>query len=92
MHEFTFRTFNLSPSGYERELSDALFSIMSNRIYAPAALATELNRSAVRPAQGGTWTAEILQSEIRRLGTWSNCVGGPVGEHSVPGAAQRTAP
>lgn len=92
MQEFTFRTFNLSPSEYERALSDALFSIMSKRVYDPTALATELNQTVVKPLQGGVWTAEILKSEIRRLGTWSNCVGGPVGEHSVPGAAQRTAP
>ena len=89
MQEFTFRTFNLSPSAYERVLADALFVIMGQRVYDPAAIAAELNRAALRPAQGGEWTADTLKAEVARLGTWSNSTGGPVGSHRLPGISVR---
>jgi hypothetical protein len=89
MQQFTFRTFNLSPTPYERALADALFAIMSRRIYDPAAIAAELDRAALAPAQGGHWTAELLKSEMTRLGTWSNCIGSPVGSHALPGVSVR---
>ena len=90
MSAFTYRTFNPSPSGYERELANALFVIMGQRIHDPSGIAVELNKTTVRPAGGAPWTDALLKSEMRRLGTWSNCIGGPVGSHTLPGASQRS--
>ena len=89
MQPFSYRTFNPSPSEYERGLADALFAIMSRRIYDPASIAAELNQAAISPAQGGHWTADLLKAEMTRLGTWSNCIGSPVGSHAVPGISLR---
>ncbi len=90
MQTFTYRTFNQSPSDYERNLADALFSIMGKRVYDPARIADELNKAALKSPHGDAWTAEGLKAEMRRLGAWSNCVGGPVGAHALPGASTRT--
>jgi len=90
MQAFTYRTFNPSPSDYERSLADALFSIMGKRIFDPSEIAGELNEAGFKPAHGGAWTAELLKTEMRRLGTWANCVGGPVGAHALPGSSTRT--
>ncbi len=90
MQAFTYRTFNPSPSDYERGLADALFSIMGKRIYEPSEIADELNKTGFKPSNGGAWSDELLKTEMRRLGTWTNCVGGPVGTHAMPGSSTRT--
>lgn len=87
--DFTYRTFNPAPTGYERELADALFTIMGRSIHDPAAIATELNRTGPKPAHGGPWTETSFKAEMRRLGTWTNSIGAPLGEHTLPGAARR---
>ena len=90
MQEYVYRTFNLTPPEYERELSDALFSIMGRSVHDPDAIAAELNRSGPRPANGDSWSAELLKTEMKRLGAWTNCIGGPLGLHDIPGASRRT--
>ena len=89
MSAFTYRTFNSSPSNYERELANTLFTIMTQRVYDPAEIAAQLNKAGLWSANGKTWTAALLKSEMQRLGTWTNCIGGPVGSHSLPGASER---
>ena len=89
MSAFTYRTFNPSPSDYERALANALFTIMGQKIYDPAKIAAGLNQAGINPANGEAWTGDLLRSEMRRLGTWTNCIGGPVGVHSVPGTSER---
>lgn len=91
MSTFTYRTFNPSPTDYERALADALFTIMGQRVYDPSAIAAQLNKTDLKPAHGDLWTGDILKSEMERLGSWSNCVGGPPGSHTLPGASQRRA-
>lgn len=90
MQEYVYRTFNLTPPEYERELSDALFSIMGRSVHDPDAIAAELNRTGPRPANGDSWSAELLKTEMKRLGAWTNCIGGPLGLHDIPGASRRT--
>ena len=46
MSTFTYRTFNPSPTDYERALADALFTIMGQRVYDPSAIAAQLNTDA----------------------------------------------
>ena len=91
MPAFTYRTFNPSPSDYERELANALFTIMGQRVYDPARIAAGLNQAGFKTARGDAWTGDFLKSEMQRLGTWSNCIGGPVGSHGLPGASEREA-
>ena len=90
MQDYIYRTFNLTPPEYEREWSDALFSIMGRSVHDPDAIAVELNRTGPRPANGDSWNAELLKAEMKRLGAWTNCIGGPPGSHSVPGESRRT--
>ena len=90
MLEYTYRTFNLSPSDYERDLSNALFSILGKSVHDPEAIVAELNQVGPRPMSGLTWSRELLESEARRLGTWTNSIGGPVGTHSIPGVGRRS--
>ena len=92
MPAFTYRTINPSPSDYERDLANALFVIMGRKIYDPAEIAAGLNKAGPRPAKGERWTGELLKAEMQRLGTWTNCIGGPVGTHAVPGASERKSP
>ena len=89
---FTYRTFNPAPPDYERELADALFTIMGQRIHAPTEIAAGLNRTGIKPAVGDAWTADRLKAEMQRLGTWTNCIGAPVGSHSHPGVSERKMP
>lgn len=89
MSEFTYRTFNLNPTGHERELADALFAIMGKSVHDLAGIVAGLNQSGPKPGDGGTWTIEIFQAEMQRLGTWTNCIGAPVGTHDVPGVSGR---
>ena len=89
MSEYTYRTFNLHPSDYERELADALFEILGRSIHDLDGVVAELNRAAIKPKGGGDWTVEGFIAELRRLGTWSNSIGAPVGTHGVPGTSRR---
>ncbi len=90
MQDYIYRTFNLSPPEYERALSDALFSIMGRSVHDPDAIAAELNRTGPSAANGDSWSADLLKAEVKRLGAWTNCIGGPVGSHGVPGESRRT--
>ena len=89
MPDYLYRTINLTPSDYERQLSDALFAIMGRSIHDPSGIASELNKTGPNPEKGERWTAELLKSEMRRLGTWTNSIGAPVGAHSAPGVSKR---
>ena len=90
MSTYTYRTFNLSPPDYERELSDALFAIMGHALHDPSGIVAELNKTGPKPMNGDGWTIELFKSELQRLGTWTHCIGAPVGSHGVPGASERT--
>ena len=92
MSAFTYRTFNPSSTDYERALADALYTIMARRIYAPDAIAGELNKVEFKSANGKIWTGALLEAELQRLGSWTNCIGGPVGSHTLPGASERMKP
>jgi len=89
MSEFTYRTINMAPPEYERLLAEALFGIMGRRVHDAEGIAAELNRTGPAPSGASAWTAELLKSQMARLGTWSNCVGGAAGSHGIPGMAQR---
>ena len=89
MFEFTYRTINPDPPAYEHDLADALFAIMSESVHEPEAIVAALNERGLKPSGGGEWTVASFKSEVRRLGTWTNSVGAPVGAHSRPGASQR---
>ena len=89
MSDFLFRTFNMNPTDYERQLADALFAIMGRHVHDPAGIAAELEKSGPKPATGDRWTADLLKSEMQRLGTWTNSIGAPVGGHSAPGISVR---
>ena len=90
MSEYTYRTFNMNPSAYERELADALFVIMAKSVHDLAGIVAGLNQAGPGPEEGGTWTIELFLAELQRLGTWTNSAGAPVGEHAVPGVSGRT--
>ena len=89
MFEFTYRTFNQSPGDYERKLADALFSIMGKSVHDLAEIVVGLNHAGSTTADGSTWTQEGFKAEMRRLGTWTNCIGAPVGTHGLPGISGR---
>ena len=90
MLEYTYRTFNPNPSEYERELADALFAIMGKSVHDLAGIVAGLNLAGHKPKGGGTWTVELFKCEMQRLGTWTQCIGAPVGGHGVPGVSGRT--
>lgn len=87
--EFTYRTINLTPPAYERELAEALFGILGRSVHEPQAIAAALNESGFEPHGGGRWSADSFRAEMQRLGSWSNSVGAPVGAHGYPGASLR---
>lgn len=87
--QFTYRTINLSPPVYERELADTLFVILGRSIHEPEAIAAALNEAGFSPEGGGQWSAASFRQEMRRLGSWSNSVGAPVGTHGQPGLSLR---
>jgi len=89
LQEFTYRTFNPEPTEYERQLAEALFSIMGTSAHGPDAIAAELNRQGPGHPDAVPWSSELLKAEVKRLGTWTNSIGGPVGTHSIPGASGR---
>jgi hypothetical protein len=89
MSEYTYRTFNLHPCDYERELADALFEIMGKSVHDLGSIVAELNRAGSKPKGGVVWTVEGFKAEMQRLGTWSHSIGAPVGAHGVPGASRR---
>jgi hypothetical protein len=89
MQTFTYRTFNLSPPEYERQLADALFQIMGKSVHDLPGIVAALNSAGSVPKSGGAWTVESFKAEMNRLGTWTNCTGAPVGAHDVPGITRR---
>jgi hypothetical protein len=90
MSAYTYRTFNTTPSEYERDLADALFAIMGKSVHDLAGIVAGLNQAGPMPKDGGTWTSELFKAEMQRLGTWTNSIGAPVGAHGVPGVSWRT--
>lgn len=90
MAEYTYRTFNMNPSEYDRELAEALFTIMGKSVHDLAGIVAGLNQAGPKPKGGGTWTSELFQAELQRLGTWANSIGAPVGAHGVPGVTGKT--
>ena len=90
MPEFTYRTFNQSPTEYERKLADTLFAVMGKSAHDLADIVAGLNQAGFTPEDGDTWSIERFKAEMQRLGTWTNCTGAPVGTHDVPGITRRT--
>ena len=89
MSDYTYRTFNTDPPEYERGLADALFAIMGKSVHDLAGIVAGLNQAGHKPKDGGTWTIELFQAEMQRMGTWTNSIGAPVGTHGVPGVSRR---
>lgn len=85
LREFTYRTINLTPPAYERELAEALFGILGRSIHEPERIAAALNEAGFAPSGGGQWSAASFKAEMRRLGAWTNSVGAPLGGHGQPG-------
>ena len=89
MQTFTYRTFDLNPPEYERQLADALFQVMGKSVHDLPGIVAALNNTGPAPMSGGAWTVESFKLEMKRLGTWTNCTGSPVGSHGVPGITGR---
>ena len=89
MHEFTYRTFNQSPPEYERKLADALFKIMGKSVHDLDDIVAGLNQAGITSEDGRAWTIALFKDEMQRRGTWTNCIGAPVGTHRVPGVSGR---
>jgi|SRR5579863_195082 len=87
--EFTYRTINLTPPAYERELAERLFGILGSSVHEPEAIAAALNEVGFKPSDGAQWSAATFEEEMRRLGSWTNSVGAPVGTHGQPGLSLR---
>lgn len=75
------RTLKVSASEYEKNLSGALFEILSRKTHDLAGIVAALNQSGVKPAGGGAWTEESFSAELERLGFYPNSVGASVGDH-----------
>ncbi len=53
---------------YEFQLCDALMGAMGGGVTEVEGLAAALNKSTVPPPQGSGWTADLLKSEMHRIG------------------------
>jgi len=62
---------------------------MGTSIHDPDGIAAELNRRGPVHPDAVRWSSELLKAEVKRLGTWTNSTGAPVGTHSIPGASGR---
>ena len=89
MREFTYRTFDQSPPEYERKLADALFTIMGKSVHDLASIVAGLNQAGLTSEDGRVWSIALFEDEMRRRGTWNNCIGAALGTHSVPGISRR---
>jgi hypothetical protein len=89
LREFTYRTINLTPPAYERELAQTLFGILGRSVHKPDSIAAALNEAGFKPRGGGEWSGSAFKEEMRRLGSWTNSVGASVGAHAYPGSSQR---
>ena len=68
---FTYRTINLTPPAYERELAETLFGILGNSVHESEAIAAALNGAGFKPSGGGQWSAAACRAEMQRLGSWT---------------------
>ena len=66
--EYVYRSRIAAPSTYEQALADALFQVLGRVPHELPAIAEALNATAVKPPNGGAWTAETLGAELARLG------------------------
>jgi hypothetical protein len=56
------------PSAWQQELANAIESIFTKGARELDEVVAGLNRSRVRPPNGGDWTAESFQAVMRELG------------------------
>lgn len=89
MHEYVYRTINMDPPAYERELAQKLFEIMGKSVHDLPGIVAGLNAAASVTRDGQSWTVDSFKEQMRAMGNWTNCVGAPVGTHAVPSTTRR---
>lgn len=56
------------PTVYENALGDALEEIFAAEIYDLPSIVERLNEMGPQPQDGGSWTEDAFQAEMKRLG------------------------